>query len=444
MNRQQKSSAHKPVHVLAASFLGLIVIGTLVLMLPECHAKGNTVSPIDCFFTSTSAVCVTGLITVDTATAWSRLGQVIILILIQIGGIGIVTFGSFFALLLGQKFSFNQRELIREQYGEWSLTNLWYIIPVVAGTTFVIELTGAILLYPSFQGKYETGEAVFHSVFHAISAFCNAGFSTFSSNLMGYQGDLWVNLIVCVLIVTGGLGFPVIAELLMVRRRRRRLSLHSKMVLTASGILIVVGALAFFFLECSLNPEYQNMPISRVILISFFQSITARTAGFNTVDFSTAAPATLVFVGILMFIGGSPSGTAGGIKTTTLMVSIAAMRSVLTGSRDVVIFGRRLQPYTVRRGLVLVILAMCSMVTGTLLLLYFGGGDYLKIGFETLSALGTVGLSAGITPFLGPIQKIVIIMLMFIGRIGPMSFGLALAHTKVSNIRYAETDVLTG
>ena len=422
----------------------LILLGAGFLLLPECHAQGQTITFLDALFTSTSAVCVTGLIVVDTATAWSRLGQTVILILLQLGGIGIVSFGALFALLLGQRISFRQRALLKEQYGESSVVNILHIVPVVAGTTLTVEALGAICLYPSFVPKYGSSEGAYHAVFHAVSAFCNAGFSTFSNSLEQYQSNLEVNAVVAGLIVVGGLGFPVITELLEHRGRRCRLSLHTRVVLWSSGVLILLGALLFFLVENGLDAGFRELPVHTRVYASFFQSIAARTAGFNTVRTGALAPASLLILMTLMFIGGSPSGTAGGIKTTTFVASLAAVRSVLLGRQDVRLLDRRLERNNVRRALVLVCLAMATLVFAQFLLLLTGGGEFLKLAFETVSAFGTVGLSTGITPELTSGQRIVIILVMLVGRLGPMAFGLALARPRVEMVKYPETDLLTG
>ena len=416
-------------------------------MLPAGQAYGHNVRFLDCLFTATSAVCVTGLVVVDTATAWTRIGQTTIIILIQGGGIGIITFGALFALLLGHKFGFRQRALIQEQLGDTSvvrITSLLRIVRVVAGTTFVIELLGAILLYPMFAAKAGHSAGMFHAVFHAISAFCNAGFSTFSENLRGSQGHIGVNTVICLLIILGGLGFPVHAELLESRGKRRRLSLHTRVVLMTTIALIIGGAVFIFLFETFAGSAYAGLPLKNRILASIFQSVTARTCGFDTINIGALTPATLVLLHVLMFIGGSPAGTAGGVKTTTFATAIAAVRAVIKGREDVTISDRRLERNTVRRALVLIIGAAGLLTVALVGLLLSGGGSPLQLSFEAVSAFGTVGLSTGITPNLTAVQKIIIILLMFIGRVGPMSFALSLARSRVEQIRFAETDLLTG
>ncbi len=444
IGQPKRTSAFRPVQILIGSFLVMILIGTGLLMLPECHSYGRDIGFLDALFTSTSSVCVTGLIVVDTATAWSRTGQVVILILLQLGGIGIVTFGALFALMLGQKISFRQRQLLKEQYGQATVVNIFSIIPIVAGTTLVIELLGAIFLLPVFVPQYGTAEGIWHAVFQSVSAFCNAGFCTFSNSLQDYTGNFWLNLVICSLIILGGLGFPVIAELLERKNKRRRLSLHARVVLWSSGVLILIGTVIFFFIEMGYNPDFSDMPFGSRILGSFFQSITARTAGFNTVPIGRIAPGSLLALQMLMIIGGSPSGTAGGIKTTTFVAGLAAIRSVLKGTADTNILDRRLARGTVKRALVLILLAMLTIGLGIFTMFLTGGGDMMKLCFETVSAFGTVGLSTGITSDLTTGQRIVIIFMMFIGRLGPMTFALALARPRAELVKYPETDLLTG
>lgn len=436
-----------PVRILVASFAICIILGSLLLMLPNCRAPGNNVSYIDALFTATSAVCVTGLVTKDTSETWTRFGQIIILLLIQSGGLGMITFGSLFAMLLGQKIRFYQRALLKETYGPARLVNvpsIFRILAVVAGVTFTVESIGAVLLYPAFLKEHGYSQAVMHSLFHSVSAFCNAGFSTFPGNLESYQGNIYVNLIICALIVLGGLGFPVHAELLDHRRNRRRLSLHTRVVLRATLMLILAGAFFIFILETIANQNFRELPLLNRILASIFHSITPRTAGFNTIPISEFAPATLIFIMVLMFIGGSPAGTAGGVKTTTFVIALSVIRAVLKGSSDVVLFDRRLERSTIRRAPVLILMAMGLITFCVMILLLTGSGSPMQLSFEAVSAFGTVGLSTGITPHLTTVQKSVIILLMFIGRVGPLAFALSFARPKVAQVRLAETELLTG
>jgi len=445
--KKLNTSPFRPVQILVGSFLIMIIVGTILLMLPWSQTSGAHHSFLDCLFTATSGVCVTGLVVLDTASDWSRAGQIIILVLFQFGGIGVVSFGALFALILGQKINFRQRQLIKEQYGQTAEINLLRLIPIVAATTLGIELTGAALLAPRFMKDFGTSEGIWHSVFHSVSAFCNAGFSTFANSLENYTGDLWVNAVICFLIIIGGLGFPVLAELLERKQHRKRLSLHARVVLWSSGVLIAVGAILIFAVESGYNPEFGEMGFGSRVLASIFQSITARTAGFNTVPISHMAPASLLAMQILMVIGGSPSGTAGGIKTTTIVSGIAAIRAVLFGRAETRLMDRRLSSTTTRKALVLILLAALVISIGTFLMLLTSGSsdvNLLKLGFETVSAFGTVGLTTGITSELTTGQRIVIIFLMFVGRLGPMTFALAIASPKAEQVKYPETDLLTG
>ena len=440
----KRTTRFRPVQILGGSFLALILTGTALLMLPVCHAAGSKITFLDALFTSTSAVCVTGLIVVDTSTAWTRLGQTVILLLIQLGGIGIISFGALFAIFLGRRISFHERALIKEQFGEFSTVSIFQLIPVVASSTFAIELAGVVCLYPFFIRDFGASEAAYHSVFHSISAFCNAGFSTFSNNLENYHGHLGVNLIICALIVTGGIGFPVLTELLERRGPRRQLSLHTKVVLRTTALLIILGTVIIFILETGLNEGFKELPIASRILGSLFQSVTCRTAGFNTLPIGSMSQATLLVMILLMFIGGSPSGTAGGVKTTTFAVCIAAIGSVLRGHEDVVLFDRRVERNTVRRALVLMVLCSGTLFLALVLLAIAGTGEILRLTFELFSAFGTVGLSTGITSQLSVGQRLVIIGMMYIGRLGPLSFVLALSNPKVVHIKQAQTGLLTG
>ncbi|MCX6647716.1 MAG: TrkH family potassium uptake protein [bacterium] len=448
-SKKLQQSIFTPVRVLGGSFLGLIIIGTMFLMLPQSQAEGVDTGVLDALFTATSAVCVTGLVVVDTATAWTRFGQVVILLLIQFGGIGIISFGALFAIMLGHKITFQQRQIIKEQFGQTAIVNVLTIAPIVAGSTLIIELLGAALLLPVFTPKYGISEGIWHSIFHSVAAFCNAGFSTISNNLVDYAGNPLLNLVICALIVLGGLGFPVIGELISRKDKRKRLSLHSRVVLWTTANLIIFGAIILYMIEGGFDPAFRALPFQSRVLASLFQSVTARTAGFNTVDIGALAPASIFVIQLLMFIGGSPSGTAGGIKTTTFAACIATVRAVFTGHSDVRLFDRRLEMGTARRSLVLFAGASLLITIAILFMLFAEDPgqkkDFLSIGFEVFSAFGTVGLSTGITSHLTAGQKIVIILMMFIGRLGPMTFALALSsRPQADQVRYPETDLLTG
>jgi len=437
----------RPVQILAGSFALLIITGAILLYLPFSQTDGTRTGFLDCLFTSTSAVCVTGLVVVDTSAVWTRAGQVVILLLIQFGGIGIVSFGALFALLLGQKINFRQRQLVQEQFGQSTVVSLFQLLPVIAGTTIVIEFLGALILAPGFIKDHGLSDGAWHSVFHSISAFCNAGFSTFPNNLESYTGNFIVNAVICSLIVLGGLGFPVIAELLDRKHGRRRMSLHARVVLTATAILIAAGAVLIFLVETFFNPEFTAMPLGSRVLGSIFQSVTARTAGYNTLAIGRMAPASLLVLLVLMFVGGSPSGTAGGIKTTTLVSALAAIKASLQGSVETNLMGRRLSRYTSRKALVLILLAAMLILAALFMMLLTGkneGSDVLALSFELVSAFGTVGLSTGITPDLMPFQKVIVLSLMYIGRLGPMTFALALASPRVEQVKYPETELLIG
>jgi trk system potassium uptake protein TrkH len=329
------------------------------------------------------------------------------------------------------------------------MVNVLTIIPVVALTTIFIELLGAAFMMPVFTPKYGLQEGTWHAIFHSVAAFCNAGFSTFSDNLMQYTGNPWLNFIICALIVLGGIGFPVIGELTSRKASRKRLSLHSRVVLWTTALLIIFGALIFYLIEGVYDAGFRDLPVASRVLSSIFQSVTARTAGFNTLDIGTLAPASIFILQLLMIIGGSPSGTAGGIKTTTFAACLAGVRAVLTGSSDTKMFDRRLSYGTSRRALVLFAVAALVLSVGVLFMLLTARpgltDDLLDVGFEAVSAFGTVGLSTGITSDLSAGQRIIIILLMYIGRLGPMTFALALsARQHTDQVRFPETDLLTG
>ena len=425
---------YRPEAVLVVTFGALIVVGTILLRLPASHA-GQTVGLLDAFFTATSAVCVTGLITVDTATAYTRFGQLVILALIQLGGLGIMTFGALAAQVFSRRISFTSQAALHsalfENQTRGDLRRALYQIVLL---TLVFEACGSGLLYVGLRrcGGL-SAEAGFEAVFHAISAFCNAGFSVRSDNVAGLRGSGLIVGTLMVLIVAGGLGYTVWLEVLRRawgRLRRRRVgtvlwSLHSRIVLGASVVLIVGGALVLYLLG------FEEAGGSRGAQVAYalFQSVTARTAGFNTVDIGALPVAALLLIAGLMFIGGSPGSCAGGIKTTTGAVWLARVRARLAGHAEVTLGQRRLPQDVVRRASLVIAVAMLWNLVGVMLLSITEGGPggvrFEHLLFEQVSAFATVGLSAGTTPQLSDLGKLWIIMTMFVGRLGPLTIALA-------------------
>lgn len=429
-------------------FLGFviaIILGSLLLLIPKMTQSGK-ISYIDALFTSTSAVCVTGLIVQSTPTYFTDLGKIVILILIQIGGLGIMTVGSIFGLILGRKIHIRDKFYINTSFGSKQPFSASKFFIVIAGTTFTIEFIGFIImtLIFYFNHAFPFKTSMTFSLFHTVSAFNNAGFSLFTNSFEMFSSDIPLNLILMALIVLGGIGFPVISEIITFRRIRH-FSLHAKVVMTATAILILTGAIMFFILEFN-NPEsIANVPLPTKILASFFQSVTARTAGFNTMKIGMLNPATIFALILLMFIGASPGGTGGGIKTTTFVAVAAGGLSSIRGRGGVTLFKRKLPSSVVNRALMVTIVAAVLVIISTIGILAFEKYSLKEVLFEVVSAFGTVGLSTGITPQLSIASKIILILTMFIGRIGIITLSLAIAIRGIVNkIAYPEETITIG
>ncbi len=433
------------------SFAGLIALGTVALALPAASATGEAVPLVDALFTSTSAVCVTGLITVDTASRWSGFGLGTILVLIQLGALGLITFATLIALLLGKRLTLSQREIFAGVASPLRRIDLYRIVRRIVLLALGIELLGWLALWGAFARHMDGGEAAWHALFHSVSAFCNAGFSTFSDSLMAYRADAWVTGVVMALVVLGGLGFVVLMDLENRWRYRDRVGLHTRIALGTTGLLIAVGAAGFYL--CERGNTLAGLGPAEQALAALFGSVTARTAGFNTVDYGAVTAPCLLLTMFLMFVGGCPGSCAGGLKTTTFAVVLAAARSALAGHPGVHLFRRSVPEGTVRQALVLALLALSAASVLPLgLVITEGGatpyheaaGRYLELCFETVSALGTVGLSTGVTPNLSPAGKLQVVVMMYVGRLGLLTLGLALARRATARYRYAEESVIVG
>ena len=423
-----------PPQALIISFAALILIGALVLCLPAMTTGSKNIKWLDALFTATSAVCVTGLTVVDTGTAFSPLGQASVLVMIQLGGLGIMTFSIFFLRLVGWGSSLRSELAVRSSLSCAPQLDVPEMVRSVILFTMSVEFIGAVLLFIFFHRDYPTTRALFLAVFHSVSAFCNAGFSLWANSLTAYRSNVGVNLVFVALIVSGGLGFMVAHEVAGYRpKRRRNLSLHSKIVIWTTLALILLGTLVFAVFEW--NNVLADAPIHGKIIASLFQSVTTRTAGFNTVNFQHVANTTLLATIFLMFVGGSPGSTAGGIKTVTLAVLVAMAISRYRGFSRVNIFKRSVPEETVARGLAIVLVALTIVGLALTLLLITETGhldhtqtrdSFLQLLFETVSAFATVGLSMGATPDLTAWGKIIIIITMFLGRVGPLTVALAM------------------
>jgi trk system potassium uptake protein TrkH len=448
-----------PLHpsvLLALSFAAAIGVGTVLLALPV-STVGSPVTVLEALFTATSAVCVTGLTVVDTGTRFSPFGQWVILGLIQAGGLGIMTYALFATLLLGRRISFQHRLVLQDSLHHSPTTRLKALLRHVVVLTLLIEATGAALLWLHWHGELPD-RAAYLAVFHAVSAFCNAGFSVFPDGLVRFRGDLVVNAVITGLIIVGGLGFLVSLELrdrLLQRLRGERpapLSLHARLVVTVTAALLVYGFVGFLVLEW--DNLLRGLPPHETLLAAWFQSVTPRTAGFNTVDYGRATAATLYLTVFLMFVGASPGSTGGGIKTTSCGLIVALFHARWRGRGRATLFRRTVPHEAMDRAVALTLLSLALVGTSVLVLTFVeqrfapantSGPPFLALLFEAVSAFGTVGLSAGITASLTPLGKLVIIALMFVGRVGPLTVALAAGHSEEKGrIRYAEENVMVG
>ena len=436
-----------PARFILLSFSIAILSGTGLLLMPKSTLV--PLPPLDALFTATSAVCVTGLIVVDTATAFTRTGQLIILGLIQIGGLGIMTVTAFFSLLVGQRMSGREQVLLGDMLNTDRLAKLGSVLKIVFLTTLGIEACGAVLLYISWQGDFPARQAIYFSIFHAVSAFCNAGFSTFSDSLVQFVGHVRINLIVCGLIVLGGIGFGTLSNLgafspgKSARSTSVHLSVQTKLILIVTTVLLVFGTLMFFVLEYSSTLNKITFP--EKLLAAFFQSVTFRTAGFNTVDFSALRDSTLMFAIPLMFIGAAPGSTGGGLKVTTIAILLSTVYAIARGRTRVEMFRRSIPPIVFYQTIVVVTLYLVVGLSVSFLLTLTESQRPIELVFETISALGTVGVTTGVTPELSPLGRILIIGTMFLGRIGPFTLALAIGERQQSErYRYPEERVQIG
>lgn len=438
-----------PIDKVLISFVLLILAGACILCLPVCTTGG--ISFIDALFTSTSAVCVTGLTVLDTAKDFTFVGQVVILMLIQLGGLGIMTFSVALLSLMGGSVSIKWRFTLQNMYSDVSKLPIRNILGRIIIYTFTIEITIALILLTQFIQSFPLHDALWHSVFHSISAFCNAGFSTFSNNLMDYYGNSVVVISIALAIISGGIGFLAMTEIfnaksLRLKQMWKALTLHTRIVLTTTAILIVGGMLLFYVLEY--NGILQHMSFKEKLLASFFQSVTARTAGFNTVDIGALREATCLVLIVLMFIGGSPGSIAGGVKTSTFAILWFFLVSRLKGLRQIVVWERALAYDNVERAVTLVVVSALFIFFATFVLLVvptLPTGEFLQSLFEVTSAFGTVGLSMGITPKTLPLERIILCVVMYAGRLGPLTLISALTmRKKTANIKYAEDHIMIG
>ncbi len=430
-------------HIIMLSFLGLILLGSMLLSLPVSSANGKAVPYIDALFTSTTATCVTGLVTLTTATAWSTFGHVVILLLIQVGGLGVITVMCGFMLMLKKRMSLSGRLLIQDAFNLNTLSGLMKFVKKVLLGTFIVEGMGALLYMLVFVPEFGA-RGIWISVFNSISAFCNAGIDIIGTNsLVDYAANPIINFVTCALIILGGLGYIVwwdlalTARSLKVKKFRalKSLTLHSKIALSATICLILLGGILTLIFEWSNPATIGNLSLFDKIQVSLFQSITTRTAGFATVPQENLTNPTATISLLLMFIGGSPVGTAGGVKTVTFAVLIASAVSAVKGAEDTCMFNRSIGKEAVRKAVAVVCTSFAIMFTSTVLLSVFTDAPFMDIVYETVSATATVGLTRNLTGSLGKVGKIIIIATMYLGRVGPISLAFAFkVRKKTQNI----------
>ncbi len=415
--------------MIASGFGAVIIIGTVLLMLPISSSAQTWTPPIDALFTATSAVCVTGLVVVDTAVFWSPFGKVVILALIQVGGLGIMLFAALIGLALARRLSVRSRILAGTETKTSGGGSMKRIATGILVTTLMIEVVVAALLFVRFLTGYgyDPARAAWHAVFHAVSAFNNAGFALYTDSLMGFVGDPWICLPICAAIVLGGLGFPVLRQLRREFRRPLHWTMNTRIVLSATMALLAIGTAYVLLFEWDNPGTLGALSPGDRILAGFFHSVQSRTAGFNSVDISQMHDETWLGTDVLMFIGGGPAGTAGGIKVTTFAVLFFIMWTELRGGAAVNVFGKRLSRAVHREAITVVIVALGAVMTGVIAILAMTDFDLDRVLFEVVSAFGTVGLSAGITADLPPAAHLILVALMFLGRLGPLTLGSALA-----------------
>ncbi len=414
--RQQSTMSFQ---VIIAGFMGLIIVGALLLMLPIASKDRTVTSFSDTLFTAVSATCVTGLVVRDTATHWSMFGQAIILFLIQIGGMGVITISMAIVRLSGKKIGLWQRSTMQEAISAPQLGGIVKFTGFIIKTSAIIELVGALLLLPVFCKEFGL-MGIWYAVFHSISAFCNAGFDLMGiraqfSSLTSFYDSVYVNTVICLMIVIGGISFMTWGDIKENKLSFKKYSLQSKIILITSGVLILLPALYFFIFE------YSGMPIKDRILCSVFQSITTRTAGFNTTDLAAMSDTGKVVMIALMLVGGSPGSTAGGMKTTTVAVLFLGAITVFRRKNDVQCFNRRLPEDTIRSAGAIFFIYMALVITTASIICRIEGLPILTCLFETGSAIGTVGLTLGITPTLSAVSRILLMFLMFFGRLGGLT-----------------------
>ncbi len=447
MKNNYKKMAISTTQVIILSFLAVILIGGMILSLPVSSQSGHMTPFIDAVFTATTSVCVTGLVTVNTAAHWSLFGKVVILILIQIGGLGVVTIAMMMYMLVGAKISLGARMLLGDSFNLDTLSGLVVFLKKVITGTFIVEAGGAICYMPVFIKEYGIAKGLWFSVFHSISAFCNAGIDILGDNSFApYVTNPWMNLVTMCLIILGGIGFIVWWDVIsLFQKKVRHLSLHSKIVITMTLFLIAVGAVLYFMLEYHNPATIGEFSFPEKVMACLFQSVTTRTAGFAMISQKGLCVSSVIVSMILMFIGGSSVGTAGGVKTGTVAVVFLAVKATVHGEKDVTAFKKRIPVYTVTKSVAVITISVAVSLVALFLMCTFVPGETSDIAYEVYSAVGTAGLSRDFTAGMNLIGKVIICICMYLGRIGPMSLVVALtAKSKNESVRYMEEEITVG
>lgn len=438
------------VRIIAVGYMTVILIGTLLLLLPPATRAGESTGILTALFTATSATCVTGLVVVDTATHWTAFGQTVILLMIQIGGLGFMTLGVLLALILRRRISLRTRGILQESMNYMQLGGVIRLVKITFWGTFLFEGCGAVLLAVRFIPVFGIAKGILYGIFHSVSAFCNAGFDLMGgysgkySSFVEFHGDVLINCVLMALVILGGLGFFVWSDLKKNGCRWKRYMLHTKITLFTTVLLLVAGTILYFLFEN--DNLLAQMSGKDKFLAALFSSVTARTAGFNTIDTGGLTGASKLLTMLLMFIGGSPGSTAGGIKTVTALVLVAYVWSNLRESKGVNMFQRRLDDDVIRKASNVVVLSMLMAVVSVIFICFIQ--PYLPVEdvmFEVFSAIGTVGMSTGLTRDLSTASRIVIILLMYCGRIGSMSFALSFTERKkVTPVQFPVEKIMIG
>ncbi|NMW85568.1 Trk family potassium uptake protein [Peptoniphilus sp. AGMB00490] len=434
-----------PPLIVCLSFFALIFLGACLLDLPIASMNGERIGFLDAFFTSTSASCVTGLIVANTASQWTAFGKVVIILLIQIGGLGTMVFLSLVAMVFNKRIGITERRIIREQTNADTSKGIIRLVIYIIKFSLSVELIGAILLATKFIPDFGIEKGILFSIFHSISAFCNAGFDITGNSLVDYVSDFTVNIVISLLIIFGGLGFTVFIDIFR-KKNFKNLNLHSKIVISVTAILLLVGAIAFFLIEGN-SAAMEGLTLKGKVLSSFFMSVTARTAGFNSIDISKMQESSLIVTIMLMFIGASPASTGGGIKTTTFGVLLFSTISFLRGNKETEIFHKTISHESLIKSLCIFTLSSTLVIFSSLLITIDEQGKflYLDILYEIVSAFGTVGISRGITANLSSLSKIILIILMYLGRVGAATLGIGILNRKTKkHTKYSEGKIIVG